>query len=80
MNLKASSTSHKILLFVIALIFILDGGWQILKGATSLTRRFRDEMRQNEPAASVAWLQIGLGVIMIVAGSILLYSAFAGAY
>ncbi|WP_154646854.1 hypothetical protein [Ligilactobacillus pobuzihii] len=45
-----------------------------------MTRRFRDEMRQNEPAASVAWLQIGLGVIMIVAGSILLYSAFAGAY
>ncbi|WEV57371.1 hypothetical protein [Ligilactobacillus acidipiscis] len=80
MKIQGSNTSHKILLLVIALIFIIDGGWQVLKGATSLMRRYRNQKRPTEPAASVSWLQILLGVTMILAGSVLLYSALAGAY
>ncbi|GBG93719.1 hypothetical protein LFYK43_01780 [Ligilactobacillus salitolerans] len=71
----SASSSHSILMLVIAVIFILDGFWQVLKGATSLTRRYQQKTRQNEPTASVSWLQLILGVTMVAAGCILVYSA-----
>ena len=78
MKLISTSPMHHFLLFVIAIIFILDGCWQLLKGATSLIRRYRQQQRANEPAVSVSWFQILLGATMLLAGCILLFSAITG--
>lgn len=77
MSIEPSTTTHQILLFVIALVFICDGCWQVLKGSTSLVRRYHNEKRANEPATSVSWFQIVLGLTMLTAGCVLLFSAFA---
>lgn len=79
MKLIPPSPMHQVLLLVIAIVFLIDGCWQILKGATSLVRRYHHQQRPNEPLASVSWLRILLGTTMLLAGCILLFSAFSGA-
>ncbi len=71
------ASSHNILLLVIAVIFLLSGIWDIIKGSMSLLRYHRHEARLNEPARTVSWFLTALGTTTVVASVILFYSALA---